>query len=105
MQEEQPQEQSPLLEYEHLFRRWQGEITPPNSGPILVWMDNATFQRYVDAYLVARCKGEPTPEDRRDAIASLRRVSYWLTMQVADEAVHIRRFGRRPLPEEERYAQ
>lgn len=103
MQGEKPQEQPPLLECDQLGF-WQGEITSTEGDPVLVRMDDVTFQQHLNAYLLTRYK-EPAPEDRQVAFATLRSVQYWLNIKVPDKRVQIRRFGRKCSPEEECYAQ
>src|SRR5579875_1749810 len=88
------------LVYSGLYERWEGEYHGPDGTIILIWMDSATFERYVRVRLVVHQRiEEPTIEQRQAAITYCRRFTYWLD-EVApildDPHVHIRQI--RPLP-------
>jgi len=62
----------PFLKYSGQFQRWQGE-----DDTIFIWMDDATFQTYVQGYLAVRGITEPTLQERSDAVQHCRARSYW----------------------------
>jgi len=58
---------------EYRDQLWQGE-----DGILFVRMEATTFLKYVQNYLVTRHgPDEPTPEQRSEAIAHCRALSYW----------------------------
>ena len=53
--------------------RWEGT----DIDGTFLWMLDATFQRYVQAWLEVCGISQPTCEQRGEAIAHCRKLSYW----------------------------
>ncbi|GHO76982.1 hypothetical protein KSD_47530 [Ktedonobacter sp. SOSP1-85] len=77
-----------MLRYNQGLDRWEGR-----SRERSLWMDNATFLLYVDAYLECHLMKPPTPEQVREAIQHCIRLAYWDGCErFCDRRVHVQRF-------------
>jgi hypothetical protein len=76
-----------ILTYNQERDRWEG-----GSRERFLWMDNATFLLYVDAYLEFHWMKQPTPEQVSGAIQHCAHLAYWNGCErFYDRRVHIQR--------------
>ena len=74
----EPPQQESILTFPRF--RWEGRDTDGT----FVWMLDATFQRYVNAWLETRGITYPTGKQRDEAFAHCRKLSYWKSCRDPD---------------------
>lgn len=79
--------QEQMLHYNQGLDRWEG-----GSRERFLWMDNATFLLYVNAYLEFHRMEPPTPGQVQEAIRYCARLAYWNGCErFYDRHVHVQR--------------